>query len=116
MTFINKGANITYFNNNLINKTSWDLNYNGERLNIDALVDKDQYFISLNSKEIEKILHELTFQQDRKQYTNLKSRLTILNKPKKTTKKKQTKKKQTKKKQTKKKQTKKYKYKCIRLK
>jgi len=61
MYFYNKGATKSYMNNKLVNESSWNMDYNGKNLNVNALIDDDQYFISLNNTDIQNLLQHKNF-------------------------------------------------------
>ena len=60
----NVGIAKTYLDDKLINNTSWELDYNGRRMNVNLLKNgRDAYFMRLNNRELKQILGAKSFKQ-----------------------------------------------------
>lgn len=60
----NIGIAKTFLDDKLINRTSWELDYNGRRMNVNLLKNgKDAYFMKLNNRDIKQILGAKSFKQ-----------------------------------------------------
>jgi len=60
----NIGIAKTFLGDKLINRTSWELDYNGRRMNVNLLKNgKDAYFMKLNNRDIKQILGAKSFKQ-----------------------------------------------------
>ena len=60
----NVGIAKTYLGDKLINNTSWELDYNGRRMNVNLLKNgRDAYYMKLNNRDIKQILGAKSFKQ-----------------------------------------------------